>query len=199
MEEQGLKDKITEIEHLHQHYYDLRENTPFMKRYGEECKAYHKWYDAAYVFFNSIEGLKGTDDFKLFANAQKDGNCFVLEHIYDSISASYKVLMNQAKEMNIRERNSEGHSQANTWPFETNYTPAGCLSAIRGITIRIRTGFSNRVRTCVTKAWVLSSTRPCVRVRTCWTSRRKELPMRTECWLSVHPTTSANRKRRRVV
>lgn len=63
-----------------------------MKRDGEECKAYHAWYDAAHVFFSSIAGLNGTDDFKTFASAQKDGNCFVLEHVYDSISASYKIV-----------------------------------------------------------------------------------------------------------
>jgi len=91
---------IAEIERLHNCYLDLRENTPWQKRNGEECKAYHAWYDAAYVFFSSIDCQKGTDDFKTFTNAQKDGNCFVLEHIYDNIiSASYKVLMKQAKEM----------------------------------------------------------------------------------------------------
>lgn len=89
---------IAEIERLHKSYLDLRENTPDMKRDGEECKAYHAWYDAVYVFFSSIAGLNGTDDFKTFANAQKDGNCFVLEHIYDSISASYKVLMKLEEE-----------------------------------------------------------------------------------------------------
>ena len=88
---------IAEIERLHKSYLDLRENTPWQKRDGEECKAYHDWYDAAYVFFGSIDGLKGSDDFKAFTNAEKDGNCFVLEHIYHSISASYKLLMNQAK------------------------------------------------------------------------------------------------------
>ena len=61
---------IAEIERLHKSYLDLRENTPTMKRDGEECKAYHTWYDAAYVFFSSIAGLNGTDDFKTFTNAQ---------------------------------------------------------------------------------------------------------------------------------
>ena len=32
---------IAEIERLHKSYLDLRENTPNMKRDGEECKAYH--------------------------------------------------------------------------------------------------------------------------------------------------------------
>lgn len=111
---------IAEIERLHKSYLDLRENTPWQKRDGEECKAYHAWYDAAYVFFSSIDGLKGTDDFKIFANAQKDGNCFVLEHIYDNISASYKVLMKLAKEMGQQGSQPERQNMANTWPFETN-------------------------------------------------------------------------------
>lgn len=38
---------IAEIERLHKSYLDLQENTPDMKRDGEECKAYHAWYDAA--------------------------------------------------------------------------------------------------------------------------------------------------------
>ncbi len=54
---------IAEIERLHKSYLDLRENTPDMKRNGEECKAYHAWYDAAYVFFSSIDGLNGKDDY----------------------------------------------------------------------------------------------------------------------------------------
>lgn len=115
-----LTANIAEIECLHKCYLDLRENTPWQKRDGEECKAYHAWYDAAYVFFSSIDGLKGTDDFKTFANAQKDGNCFVLEHIYDSISASYKVLMKLAKEMELKDSQPERQNMAITWPFETN-------------------------------------------------------------------------------
>ena len=84
MTNQSLIDIITidTLERLHKYYIDLRENSPWQKRDGEECKAYHAWYDAAYVFFSSIDGLKGSDDFKSFANAQKEGNCFVLEHIY---------------------------------------------------------------------------------------------------------------------
>ncbi len=111
---------IAEIERLHNCYLDLRENTPWQKRNGEECKAYHAWYDAAYVFFSSLDCLKGTDDFKTFTNAQKDGNCFVLEHIYDNISASYKLLMKQAKEMGQQGDQPERQNMANTWPFETN-------------------------------------------------------------------------------
>ena len=120
MAKPSLNDKMNEIEAFHQHYLDLRENTPWQKRDGEECKAYHAWYDAAYVLFSSIDGLKGTDDFKTFANAEKDGNCFVLEHIYHGISASYKVLMKLAKEMESQRRKPEGQNQVNTWPFETN-------------------------------------------------------------------------------
>lgn len=121
MAEQSLKDRIAEIERLHQQYIELRENTPYMKRDGEECKAYHKWYDAAYVFFSSIRELKGLDDFNTFVSAEKNGNCFVLEHIYDSISASYKVLVNQTQELETH--NTGGAitiQQADTWPFETN-------------------------------------------------------------------------------
>lgn len=64
-----------------------------MKRDGEECKAYHKWYDSAYVYFKSYSRLQSDPDFQIFVNADKEGNCFVLEHIYDTISPSYKVLM----------------------------------------------------------------------------------------------------------
>lgn len=121
MAEQSLKDRIAEIERLHQQYIDLREYTPEGKRDGEECKAYHKWYDAAYVFFSSLRELKDLDDFNTFVRAKKDGNCFVLEHIYDSISASYKVLMKQAQELETH--NTGGAittQQVDTWPFETN-------------------------------------------------------------------------------
>lgn len=58
--------QIAEIERLHQAYLDLRENTPEFKRDGEECKAYHAWYDAAYVFFNSVEALHKFEDYKKF-------------------------------------------------------------------------------------------------------------------------------------
>ena len=120
MAEQSLKDKTEEIERLHQAYLDIRENTPYMKRDGEECKAYHKWYDAAYVFFSSINELKGSNDFNTFISAEKDGNCFVLEHIYNSISASYKVLMKQAKEMETQAGGTQPQKPSGTWPFETN-------------------------------------------------------------------------------
>lgn len=89
------------IEELHQRYLSLRENTPLMKRNGEECRAYHEWYDNAYVYFKSFEYLQSDSDFQTFVNAEKDGNCFVLAHIYDSISPSYKVLMNRIA--NIRD------------------------------------------------------------------------------------------------
>lgn len=82
-----------QIENLHQRYLSLRENTPWEKRDGEECRAYHEWYDNAYVYFKSFEYLQSDPDFHIFVNADKDGNCFVLAHIYDSISPSYKVLM----------------------------------------------------------------------------------------------------------
>ena len=87
------------IEELHQKYLSLRENTPWKKRDGEECKAYHEWYDAAYVYFKSFDYLQDNPDFNVFVNAEKNGNCFVLEHVYDSISPSYKVLMQKAENM----------------------------------------------------------------------------------------------------
>ncbi len=90
-----------QIEELHQQYLSLRENTPWQQRDGAECKAYHNWYDRAYVYFKSFASLKNDPDFQTFVNAEKEGNCFVLEHIYDSISPSYKVLM--AKTGNARE------------------------------------------------------------------------------------------------
>lgn len=71
MAAQSLKDKNVEVESLHQHYLDLRENTLQMKRNGKECKAYHKWYDAAYVFFSSIRTLKESDEFNTFVSAKK--------------------------------------------------------------------------------------------------------------------------------
>jgi len=45
--------------------------------------------------------LQNDPDFKIFVNAEKEGNCFVLEHIYDAISPSYKVLMQQTEKMQI--------------------------------------------------------------------------------------------------
>lgn len=89
-----------QIEALHQRYISLRENTPEMKRDGEERRAYHAWYDKAYVYFKSFEKLHGDSDFQTFVNAEKDGNCFVLAHIYDSISPSFKVLWAKTARMN---------------------------------------------------------------------------------------------------
>lgn len=114
------KSTIQQIECLHQAYLDIKENTPFMKRDGAECKAYHAWYDAAYVFFKSINALHDSDDFKTFTTAEKDGNCFVLEHVYNSISPSYKVLMKQVEEMETAVEGSITQQQVGTWPFETN-------------------------------------------------------------------------------
>ena len=112
--------QIENIERLHKAYLDLRNNTPMMKRDGEECKSYHAWYDAAYVFFNSVEAFHESDDYNRFRDAQKDGNCFVLEHIYDSISASYKVLMKRAAEIEMVAASEQSPNQSSTWPFETN-------------------------------------------------------------------------------
>ncbi len=77
----------------------MRESTPYMHRNGEECKAYHKWYDSAYVYFKSFPSLRNNPDFQTFVNADKDGNCFDLEHIYNSINPSYKVLMIETGKM----------------------------------------------------------------------------------------------------
>ena len=65
-----------QIEALHQEYRSLRENTPMMQRDGEECKAYHKWYDSAYIYFKSFPSLRDDPDFKVFVDAEKEGNCF---------------------------------------------------------------------------------------------------------------------------
>lgn len=81
------------IELLHKKYLSLRENTPWEKRDGEECKAYHEWYDSAYVYFKSLDYLQNDSDYQIFVNAEKEGNCFMLENIYNTISPSYKVLM----------------------------------------------------------------------------------------------------------
>ena len=88
-----------QIEAFHEEYLSLKDNTPMMKRDGEECKAYHKWYDSAYVYFKSFPSLHDNTDFQVFVNADKEGNCFVLEHIYDAISPSYKVLMRITESM----------------------------------------------------------------------------------------------------
>lgn len=93
------------IELLHKKYLSLRENTPWEKRDGEECKAYHEWYDSAYVYFKSLEHLQNDPDFKIFVNAEKEGNCFVLAHVYDTISPSYKVLMKLTG--NLKETNTD--------------------------------------------------------------------------------------------
>jgi len=85
------------IEELHSEYVSLKENTPWMQRNGEECKAYHKWYNRAYVYFKSFDFLQNDPDFLIFVNAEKEGNCFVLEHIYDTISPSYNVLMKKTE------------------------------------------------------------------------------------------------------
>lgn len=94
-----------QIEDLHLKYLSLRENTPEMHRDGAECKAYHEWYDAAYVYFKSFDNLQNDSDFQIFVNAEKEGNCFVLAHVYDSISPSYKVLM--IKTAKLKDSNSE--------------------------------------------------------------------------------------------
>lgn len=83
-----------------------------MERDGEECRAYHEWYDMAYVYFKSVGYLRNDPDFQIFVNAEKEGNCFVLEHIYDSISPSYKVLM--AKTGNMHNAGTD------TSPVKTN-------------------------------------------------------------------------------
>lgn len=93
------------IEELHQKYLSLRQNTPEMQRDGEECRAYHDWYDNAYVYFKSFDFLQDNPDFQVFVNADKDGNCFVLAHVYDSISPSYKVLMKKTE--NLKEANTD--------------------------------------------------------------------------------------------
>ena len=53
------------IEEFHQEYLSLKENTPWKHRDGEECKAYHKWYDSAYVYFKSFGSLKDDPDYQV--------------------------------------------------------------------------------------------------------------------------------------
>lgn len=120
MAEKTLKESLDKIEHLHRAYLDIRENTPDIKRDGAECKAYHAWYDEAYVFFSAVDELQGLKDFKTFTEAMKDGNCFVLAHVYDSISASYKVLMKRAAEFDAQKKSTMEQTQTKNWPFETN-------------------------------------------------------------------------------
>ena len=93
------------IEELHQKYLSLRQNTPEMQKDGAESRAYHEWYDNAYVYFKSFESLLKNPDFQAFVNAEKDGNCFVLAHVYDTISPSYKVLMKITE--NLKDDNTE--------------------------------------------------------------------------------------------
>lgn len=92
-----------QIVELHSIYVSLKENTPWEKRDGDECKAYHDWYNKAYVYFKSFDYLQDDPDFRTFVDAKKGGNCFVLEHIYDTISPSYMALM--AKTENVHETN----------------------------------------------------------------------------------------------
>lgn len=94
-----------QIEILYQEYLSLRANTPWKQRDGEECRAYHKWYDSAYVYFKSFDFLRDDPDFQAFVNAEKEGNCFVLEHIHDTISPSYKVLMIRTGKVDEVDRN----------------------------------------------------------------------------------------------
>lgn len=109
------------IEELHQKYLSLKENTPWEQRDGKECKAYHAWYDSAYVYFKSFEDLENDLDFKTFVNAEKEGNCFGLAHIYDSISPSYKVLMVKTGKARETDRNissaysKDGHRDNDVW------------------------------------------------------------------------------------
>ncbi len=112
--------QIGEIEKLHQAYLDLRENTPEFQRDGEECKAFRAWYETAYVFFNSFEALLKSKDYDRFMDARKTGNCFVLENVYNAISASYKVLMKKAAEIESITTSEQTLDQSPTWPFETN-------------------------------------------------------------------------------
>lgn len=93
------------IEDLHQKYISLKENTPWKHRDGEECRAYHSWYDAAYAYFKSLDFLLGDTDFDNFMNAEKEGNCFDLEGIYNTISPSYKVLMSKIMGEDMSARN----------------------------------------------------------------------------------------------
>lgn len=92
-----------------------------MHRDGEECKAYHEWYDNAYVFFKSFEYLQSDPDFQTFVNAEKEGNCFVLEEIYNSIRPSYKVLMIktgkalEAEKMTSFVKSENGDCESDVW------------------------------------------------------------------------------------
>ena len=51
------------------------------------------------MYFKSFASLKNDSDYQIFVSAEKEGNCFVLAHIYDSISPSYKVLMQNTENM----------------------------------------------------------------------------------------------------
>jgi hypothetical protein len=115
-----MKDK-EKIEQLNQHYIDLREKTPIDKRDGEECTAFHDWYDAAYVFFSKHTELHDTHDYMKFCNIDNTGNCFILADKYDSIRAPYKALMSRIEE----QCSPLGavpiiKSQPNLWPFTTH-------------------------------------------------------------------------------
>ena len=54
-----------QLEELHQRYISLRLNTPWRQRDGEECRAYHDWYDNAYVYFKSFDYLQSDPDFQI--------------------------------------------------------------------------------------------------------------------------------------
>ena len=98
-----------------------------MKRDGEECKAYHNWYDKAYVFFKSVGSLQNDPDLQLFVNAEKEGNCFVLAHIYDTISPSYKVLMQKTKDIN---KDGKGSKDKVVKPYKIFISHCGTDKAV---------------------------------------------------------------------
>lgn len=62
--------------------------------------------------------MKNDSDYQIFVSAEKQGNCFFLAHIYDSISPSYKVLM----------QNTENMQNANTRVIPVVKTPMVFIS-----------------------------------------------------------------------
>lgn len=114
--------EIQHIKSLEKEYNQLKNNTPFFSRDGEECRAFHAWYNAASVYFSQKSELKTMVEYQKFTNIEASGNCFVLEDKYDVIQSSYKILMKAAENCNdggiIKRCCEKTSSSVNSiWPF----------------------------------------------------------------------------------
>jgi len=94
-----MMEELENILNLESKYVSLRKNTPWESRDGDEVRAYHEWYDAAYRYFSRFSSIVKTEFYQTFEAAHDEtGNCFCLEHVYDRIHAPYLVLVDKIKE-----------------------------------------------------------------------------------------------------